>query len=151
MSVSKVRDKIQWVGHPWPIGYGCWLQTTCLSLLWVRTAQAWLDESDGSSQMLFCARFNVQRGTWGLPPPVKFESCIMIYTVTVLLQCKTQPKANKKSPNTIGFLSNINLLLHYCTRHIASSPLWSLLNVMCNDLFFFKFLTVYGFRINIMK
>ena len=42
----------------------------------------------GSTQVPACDWNNVQRGTWGLPPPVNLESCRI--TFTLLVRHKTQ-------------------------------------------------------------
>jgi hypothetical protein len=43
-----------------------------------------LQNVGGSAQAPACASYNVQRGTWGLPSPVKLECHHMIYRPTVL-------------------------------------------------------------------
>ena len=71
----------------------------------------------GSTQVPTCAWNNAQRGTWGLPPPVKMESCHI--TFTVLVWRKSQMKIYTR--NTYFISSLLSLCCNVSTNILASS------------------------------
>jgi hypothetical protein len=59
----------------------------------VRKLSLKLMECEGSTQVSVRAWNNAQKGTWGLPPPVKLERRDMTYTVSMW----HKPKTNKQT------------------------------------------------------
>jgi hypothetical protein len=111
-------------GHPWPSGYGCWLQTTCSSSLWVqipvgtldsfmrRSYPASLRNVGGSTQMPVIALNNAWKDTWGLPPPVYMERRHMNYTVSVWRKTQSIEQANiQMHDNSGAFVWRIMLII----------------------------------------